>query len=135
MTRQGTPGVALVVSNLLATALIAMSFDKGLVDQFTFIILLATLTSLVPYLFCALAELMLYVRDPQRYHRPPDLIRIVLLAAVAFLYALWAVYGAGQDVVFWGFLLLLASSPVYVWVKWRAMVDPDPSRSAAQGGR
>ena len=33
----------------------------------------------------------------------------------AFAYALWAIGGAGADVVYWGFLLLMAGLPVYVW--------------------
>jgi APA family basic amino acid/polyamine antiporter len=34
----------------------------------------------------------------------------------AFVYALFAVGGAGADAVFYGFLWLLAGLPVYVWV-------------------
>ncbi|MFB3084018.1 MAG: amino acid permease, partial [Gammaproteobacteria bacterium] len=62
LSGSGTPAFALIVSNTLATIVVAMNFSKGLVEAFTFIILLATLTTLVPYLFCALAELMIYVR-------------------------------------------------------------------------
>ncbi len=120
MSARGTPAFALIVSNLLASGLVAMSFSKGLVDQFSFIILLAALTSLVPYIFCALAELMLYVRDPARYTAPPELVRVALLAAAAFLYSAWAIFGSGQEIVFWGFLLLIAGIPIFVWVKWRA---------------
>ena len=40
---------------------------------------------------------------------------VVLLAASA--YALWTIYGAGQETVFWGFLLLLSGLPVYVWLR------------------
>ena len=48
--------------------------------------------------------------------------RTVMLAVIAFLYALGAIYGAGAEVVFYGFLLLLAGVPVFVWVRWRAFV-------------
>jgi APA family basic amino acid/polyamine antiporter len=47
-TRAGAPVFGLVVSSVLVTGLIAMNYTKSLVDQFTFIILLATLTTLVP---------------------------------------------------------------------------------------
>ena len=123
ISARGTPAFALIVSNLLASGLVAMSFSKGLVDQFSFIILLAALTSLVPYIFCALAELMLYVRDPARYAAPPDLARVAVLAAAAFLYSAWAIFGSGQEIVFWGFLLLIAGIPIFVWVKWRARLE------------
>ena len=42
-------------AGLLATALIAMNYTRGLVALFTFIILLSTLSTLVPYVFCSLA--------------------------------------------------------------------------------
>jgi APA family basic amino acid/polyamine antiporter len=38
------------------------------------------------------------------------------VCALAFLYSMWAIAGAGSDVVTYGFLLLLAGLPVYVWV-------------------
>jgi APA family basic amino acid/polyamine antiporter len=34
----------------------------------------------------------------------------------AFVYAMFAIGGAGMETVFYGFLLLLAGLPVYVWV-------------------
>jgi amino acid transporter len=113
----GSPTNALLASGVLASALIAMNFSKGLVDQFTFIILLATFTSLVPYAFCALAELAIYARNPTTYQRPKRLGRVVALSAAAFVYSAGAIYGAGPEVVFWGFLLLLLSVPLFVWLK------------------
>ena len=114
---QGTPVRALLVSNFLASLLIAMNFSKGLVDQFTFIILLATLATLVPYLFCALAEIMIWLRSGGDKVKQPTLIG-VMLGSLAFIYSLWAIYGAGKEVVFYGFLLLLVGIPIHVAIKW-----------------
>jgi len=41
------------------------------------------------------------------------------LAAIGFLYSLWAIAGAGQETVYWGFLLLMAGLPFYVWMIWK----------------
>ena len=38
------------------------------------------------------------------------------VSAVAFVFALGAIAGAGPDIVYWGFLLLLSGLPVYTWV-------------------
>jgi len=122
LSAQGTPAFALIFSNLLASALVTLNFTKGLGGAFTFITLLATLSALVPYAFCALVELMLFARDPAAYSGGPHLGRTLALAAVAFLYSLGAIYGAGAEVVFYGFLLLLAGVPVFVWVRWRAIL-------------
>jgi APA family basic amino acid/polyamine antiporter len=114
LSGRGTPAVALVISNILASGLIAMNFTKGLVEQFTFIILLATLTTLVPYVFCALSEVVLRLRAGPG-ERPGA--ATVLLGLLAFVYSAWAIYGAGEEVVYYGFLLLIAGFPVYVWTK------------------
>lgn len=113
----GTPVNALIVSSLLSSVLIAMNLSRELVEQFTFIILIATLTSLVPYIFCALVELVLYATDPVRYRPPESLAGLLVLAAIAFVFSIGAIYGAGAQVVFWGFLLLMSGLPVFVWIK------------------
>lgn len=119
----GAPVNALVVSSLLSSVLIAMNLSRGLVEQFTFIILLATLTSLVPYIFCALVELVLYATDPIRYRPPPRLGGLIVLASIAFVFSIGAIYGAGSEVVFWGFLLLMSGLPVFVWIKRRNLAS------------
>jgi basic amino acid/polyamine antiporter, APA family len=53
----------LVASSVLVTVLMAMNYTRGLVDQFTFIVLLATLAMLIPYTFSAAAQLLLLATD------------------------------------------------------------------------
>jgi APA family basic amino acid/polyamine antiporter len=116
VSKYGTPAWGLVVSGVLTSILMAMNYTKGLVEQFTFIILLATLNTLIPYVFCSLAEMMMQLRDPARKGRPET--PLILLTAAAFIYSLWAIGGAGQEVVYWGFILLMAGVPVYTWIQW-----------------
>jgi APA family basic amino acid/polyamine antiporter len=112
LSRRGTPALAMIISASMSTALIAMNYSRSLVELFTFIILLATLSTLVPYLFCSLAVFVLRARDRRFPWTPTS----ALVASLAFVYSFFAVGGAGADVVFWGFLLLVAGLPVYVWV-------------------
>jgi APA family basic amino acid/polyamine antiporter len=114
LSQRGTPVIGIVISSVLATVLISLSYTKGLVEQFTFIILLATLASLVPYVMCSMAELMISDREGRRWG-----LRSSLIPILAFVFSLWAIAGAGRDTVYWGFLLLLAGVPVYVWMKRR----------------
>jgi len=116
LSKNETPVFGIVVSSVLVTLLMAMSYTKGLVEQFTFIILLATLTTLVPYVFCSMAELMIFIREHERFNRK-RLIGSSVIAILAFIYSLWAIAGSGQETVYWGFLLLMAGVPVYVWIK------------------
>ena len=39
------------------------------------------------------------------------------VSVFAFVYAMFAIGGAGAETVFYGFLLLLAGLPVYVWLR------------------
>jgi APA family basic amino acid/polyamine antiporter len=115
---RGTPVPALVVSSILVTAIVATNYTKGLVSAFTFVILLATLSTLLPYAFSSLSLIRLMLR--QRHRNPRELGTGLATAALALLYSGWAIVGAGRDAVFWGLLLLIAGMPVYVVVTRRA---------------
>ena len=104
----GAPVVGLIIGGFFSTALIAMNYTRGLVSIFTFMILLSTLSTLVPYAFCSLATFLM----PRRTPGSPG----TLIPCLAFAYSLWAIGGAGAETVYWGFLLLVAGLPLYVWV-------------------
>ncbi|MEK7667117.1 MAG: amino acid permease [Gemmatimonadota bacterium] len=118
LSRRGTPVPALLISSVLITLIVATNYTRGLVVEFTFIILLATLATLVPYVFSSLGFVILAFRD----RRPPGggrLAPAVAVALLAFAYAVWAIVGVGAETVFWGCVLLLAGVPVYAWIAWR----------------
>jgi APA family basic amino acid/polyamine antiporter len=115
---RGTPVAGLLISSFLVTILVMTNYTKGLVELFTFAILLATLTCLVPYVFSTMAELILLFRERERF-RGERLWASATIAILAFLYSLWAIAGSGRDSVYWGFLLLMCGLPVYVWVRRR----------------
>jgi basic amino acid/polyamine antiporter, APA family len=129
VSRSGTPVHGLVISSALMTVLIMMNYTASLVDQFTQIILLATLSILVPYTYTAAAQLMLMVTDRDRFSGG-RLVRDGGIAILAFAYTLWAIAGAGADIVLKGFLLLLAGIPVYVWIRRRHLPGPTPAAIA-----
>lgn len=112
VSSNGTPVAGMLVAGILTTALVSMNYTRGLVDLFTFFILLATLHTLIPYVFSSLAIFMLRAEPARR-----RLSRgMAVTAALAFVYSLWAIGGAGQEAVYWGFLLLICGLPVYVVV-------------------
>ncbi len=118
LSKRGTPTAGIVISSVLATLLISMNYTRGFVEQFTFILLLSTLTSLVPYVFCSAADVLISFRDRKASGQRLR-TGVILVPTLAFLYSLWAIGGSGRDTVYWGFLLLLAGIPVYVWAKQR----------------
>jgi len=108
---RGRPVVGILISTALTTVLVALNASQGLVAVFTFILLLSTLSTLVPYALCSVAGFMIRRPDGRRVTRTRGAAAV---AGLAFAFSLWAIGGAGADVVYWGFLLLLAGVPVYV---------------------
>ena len=119
----------LVVSSLLVSGLMLVYSSKSLVDQFWNVILLATLTTLVPYAFAAAAHLILMIREPDRF-TGRSLVRDAVIALLGFGYAFWAMVGSGEKTIAWGFLLLMAGIPVYVLMRWRQHADVERQHAA-----
>jgi len=117
--KQKVPIAGLIISSTLITGLLLLQLEQNLIAQFTFIVLLATLASLIPYFFTTMAALMLFVKYPERFRQShKQFIRLIVTTILASVYAFWAIIGVGQDVMFYGVLLLLSSMPVYVGLKW-----------------
>ena len=116
--KRRTPVFALVVSAVLVTGLVFMNYNKSLINQFEQVILLATLTTLVPYAFSAAAQGYLWMHDREAFSAR-RFVTDVVVASLAFTYSLWAIWGAGQEIIAKGFMLLLFGMPIYVWLKWR----------------
>lgn len=134
LSRHGAPGFGLVISSLLVTLLLLLTLHDDLVQQFTFIVLLATLSSLIPYFFTAMAELMLLFKNRELFSQKRLAISIVI-ASLAGLYAFWTIAGAGAQIVYYGLLLMLTGLPVYVWVRWRifAIAEAEKTVNATLG--
>ena len=72
----------------------------------------ATLSSLIPYAFCSLAGFILHRREP---HFPWS-TGAAVISSLAFVYSMFTMGGAGMDVVYYGFLLLMAGLPIYAFI-------------------
>jgi APA family basic amino acid/polyamine antiporter len=119
LTARGTPGVGLLLSSALACGLIVFRYSDSLVTLFSGMTVLATLSGLVPFVFCAMADLLISMRE--RRAGGTDPIRAaVVVALLAFVYGLLTIAGAGAENVAWGFLLLLGGMPFFVLARARA---------------
>jgi len=111
-TKNGTPSFGLIISSVLITLLLALNYHASLVDKFTFIIVMATLSALVTYLFSVLSSLLVLKKE-----RGPLSGKFLILPLLAFAYIMWAIIGAGQESVMIGSVLFFASSIMYVMMK------------------
>lgn len=114
--KQGVPVHGMLIASALASVVMLMNYTEGLVEQFRFLVLLGTLSALIPYLFTAASyvSILLEKKLPSQ-----PWLGIYGMGSLAFSYSLWAVFGAGEEAVFWGFILLMIGIPFYVFVKWR----------------
>jgi APA family basic amino acid/polyamine antiporter len=112
ISSRGTPAAGMIIAGVLTTALVSVNYTRGLVELFTFFILLSTLNTLIPYVFSSLAVFLIRDSSPQARLSAGAAVA----AALAFVYSFWAIGGAGQETVYWGFLLIVSGLPVYVAV-------------------
>lgn len=114
LNRYGTPAISFLIGGALSSAALALNFVNGLIVAFEFLILLATITAILPVAMSAASAWLFAVRDPHTTKMVHW--RDTMLAAIGFAYAFWIIAGSGRDSVYWAFLLLLAGLPIYVWV-------------------
>ena len=118
--KNGAPVLGLIIGSILSSVVMLMNFSEGLVDQFTFMVNLTVLTCLVPYLFVSAAYIIILI---ERKIHLNSFIKTFVLGLLGFSYSVWAIYGSGADVVFYGFLLLLLGIPFYALMQWNKSKD------------
>jgi len=123
-SRFATPHVGLIVSSILITLLIVLTYNTGNVEKFTLIVLIATLASLIPYLYTCLAELMIFIKYREQF-QIKRFTGSVIVSVLGSIYAFWAIAGSGQQVLFYGSILFFSSVPIYVWMRWNAARKAD----------
>jgi basic amino acid/polyamine antiporter, APA family len=113
LSSTGMPVTGMVIAGVLSSLLIMFNYSggSGLVVVFTKTLVLSTLATLIPYAFCSLAVFI-----PGGGRAKNLGAGGATIAIVAFIYSLFCIYGAGEETVFLGFLLIVIGLPVYVWV-------------------
>lgn len=114
MNARGAPAAALVVTAVLASAMVAMNYSKSLVEGFTFLTLVVTAATLPLYFFCAIA-LAAYWKKGGR-NASTDM---VVLGVLGTLYSVFAFVGIGREPFLWSLVLAAAGGPLYAWMRAR----------------
>jgi APA family basic amino acid/polyamine antiporter len=113
LSARGVPVTGMLIAGVLSSLLIILNYSQSdtLVEVFSKSLVLSTLATLIPYSFCSLAVFIPGGRRAKMIGAGTATIAIL-----AFVYSLLCIYGAGQETVFLGFLLIVVGLPVYVWV-------------------
>ena len=123
LSARNVPAVGIIVSAILATLLVLVQAagSGGFSAFYTLVVGLSTMTAVIPYAFCALASSLVSARvDPAR-----DVPRVTMVEIVAFIFAMFTLYGCGAEPVLYGLVLLLLGIPIFVWQRRRASPAPE----------
>jgi APA family basic amino acid/polyamine antiporter len=110
----GSPGTALVLTGLLASAMVLMNYSKSLVEGFTFLTLVVTGANLPLYLFGAMALIVLWRRGERPASRD-----LLALGVIGTAYAVFAFIGLGSEPFLWALALAVAGVPLYAFMRHR----------------
>lgn len=114
---KGVPAFGIVSSTVLASVLTVVSYTS-FDEVFITVVLLSVLTSVIPYLFSAAAQVYWLTTSAQHGH-PLHLARDLTVGLLALLFSFWSLQGSGQQAVYCGVFGVLLGVPVYVWHKSR----------------
>ncbi|OQW58047.1 MAG: hypothetical protein A4S17_12350 [Proteobacteria bacterium HN_bin10] len=118
--KSGAPYVALLVSVVPTSLLLVANYSRGLIEAFTFLIMLSTLGTLVPYLLSALAELRHSWRSARGW------AGVALLAAV---FSIFAIIGSGREALIWGIVLFASGVPLFYLLRAHIAPSANPKHA------
>src|SRR6476660_4207687 len=102
VNRLGAPIAGMIVLGIVQSGLALSTISPSLSEQFQVLVNLAVVTNVVPYII-ALSALMVMMKTasvPETTYR-----RNVVVAVVAMLYSVYAIYASGKDAVLGGMLV------------------------------
>ncbi len=112
---KGVPANGVIVSSIIITILMFMNNAKNLANQFKLLILLSTFFTLLPYLFTTASYLIVRAKKATDFSKS-KMIAAVFVSVLAFSFSLWMLIGAGQEIVYGGFIMLMLGLPFYVYM-------------------
>ena len=113
LTKAGTPIFTYLLAGFFVSILLILNYTKGIVNAFIFMAMLSTLSTLIAYAFCAIAEFKFAHADQRNQTRKNAL----LLSCGTFLYAFFAFWGAGIEMIIYSLILIIIGIPIYLLKK------------------
>lgn len=115
-SKHGAPYMALIISGIISSLNVLINYNDSLITIFSFMIMLSTITTVIAFLFCAIAKILIIGREKHEQNKTN--LTYIIISLVAFTYGLFAITSTECTVVFWSFITLLLGLPVYGWVKY-----------------
>ena len=109
LTKSGTPIFTYLLSGSFVSVLLLLNYTKGIINAFVFMAMLSTLSTLIAYAFCAIAELKFSQINKKQQKK-----NTFLISFGALLYASFAIWGAGIEMIIYSIVLILVGTPFYI---------------------
>jgi APA family basic amino acid/polyamine antiporter len=118
LSSRGVPATGIVISATFATLLVLTQAagPSGFSAFYNLVVGLSTMAAVVPYAFCALATGLVAAHAAGGGAVP----RLGAIEVIAFIFAVFTLYGCGAQPVLYGFMMLVLGIPIYVWQRRRA---------------
>jgi amino acid transporter len=132
LSSRNVPAIGIIVSACLATILVLVQAagSEGFSAFYKLVVGLSTMTAVIPYAFCALAGSLVSARVSGGKAVP----RVTVIEVIAFVFAMFTLYGCGAEPVLYGLVLLLLGIPVFVWQRRRSPFTNVQGRPATDAG-
>lgn len=111
-----TPITALIISSVCTNLLLILNYVSSLTEAFNFMTNLATLSFIPAYAFSACAEIILTYKQGEKLTLA-NFLKHSILSLLAFIYAVYIIYGSGSKAAMWVFILMLVGVPFYTYKK------------------
>jgi APA family basic amino acid/polyamine antiporter len=113
--RHGAPVFALVITGLLASAMILMNYSKSLVNGFTVMSQVVTAANLPLYLCCSIALAVLWRRGKRLDDK--GVRGLLTIAVLGTAYAIFAFVGMGHEAFVMALVLAACGLPLYIFMR------------------
>ncbi|MGL4800422.1 MAG: amino acid permease [Cellulosilyticaceae bacterium] len=111
-----TPYTSLIVTSICTNLLLILNYVSDLTSAFDFMINLATLAFIPAYALTAAAEILLTFKKEHKLTLL-SFVKHGFLSLIAFIYAIYIIYGSGAESAMWVFLLMFIGIPFYIYKK------------------
>jgi arginine:ornithine antiporter / lysine permease len=130
--RKGVPVVSLLITNVMAQVFLFSTLSQSIAKAYNFVILVATLSYLVPYIVSALYQLKLTLTGETYKGQRRARITDGVIALLAFVYSAWVVKAGTSDLktFLFGIGLLVTGIVFYPFISKKGhKSNPDDYRN------
>jgi arginine:ornithine antiporter/lysine permease len=112
--KKGIPTFSLIVTNIVGQLLMFSTVSKSISGAFDFIIIIATLAYLVPYLISSVYQLKLVVTG-ETYKGDKSRVADGVIAFLATIYSVWVIIAGTADLKTFIYGIILIASGIFFY--------------------